>query len=461
MDEPDEFPQITIWEGDCIDVLANFVENSIDAIVTDPPYGLEFMGKEWDAPAKMIGSRKAFPNRTEGVFSQENGQAHSRGYAANDSTRYQAWCEDWARECLRVLKPGGYLLAFGGTRTYHREACAIEDAGFEIRDSLHWIYGSGFPKSRDIGKAIDKEAGAEREVTGIHPWAHVRGDGSDTQTDVYDGGATTRRGPMTITAPATTEAKEWEGWGTALKPAHEPIVVARKPLAAKHTVAANVLEYGTGAINVDGCRIGTEARVNPPAGNKPGGASYQMSVTGMPQDAESRETEGRWPPNIILTHSPDCTDDDCADDCPVAEMNRQSGTLTSGAWNSVVNRARDNTAKGAESERPRDDRHADTGGASRFFPCFRYNAKAPKKERPIVEGLPGHPTVKPVALMQWLVKLVTPPNGVVLDPFAGTGTTAEACLKEGLYCILIERDPDSIRRIDARLDKYNSTKEAA
>src|ERR1035438_5410584 len=174
--------------------------------------------------------------------------------------------------------------------------------------------------------------------------------------------------------------------------------------------------------------------------------------------------EGRWPPNIILTHSPDCTDDDCADDCPVAEMNRQSGDTKS-----VKRSPTDKDSRGIPNDsnmvmRRQDTVErgfADTGGASRFFPCFRYNAKAPKKERPIVEGLPGHPTVKPVALMQWLVKLVTPPNGVVLDPFAGTGTTAEACLKEGLYCILIERDPDSIRRIDARLDKYNSTKEAA
>jgi site-specific DNA-methyltransferase (adenine-specific) len=225
-----------------------------------------------------------------------------------------------------------------------------------------------------------------------------------------------------------------------------------------------VLEYGTGAINVDGCRIGTETRVNPSAGNKPGGASLNMSLVGMPDDVPGKSAEGRWPPNIILTHSPDCTDDDCADDCPVAEMNRQSGDTKS-----VKRSPTDKDSRGIPNDsnmvmRRQDTVErgfADTGGASRFFPCFRYNAKAPKKERPIVEGLPGHPTVKPVALMQWLVKLVTPPNGVVLDPFAGTGTTAEACLKEGLYCILIERDPDSIRRIDARLDKYNSTKEAA
>ena len=196
MDEPDEFPQVTTWEGDCIEVLANFAECSIDAIVTDPPYALNFMGKEWDSFGDGIG--------------------------------FQKWCEQWARECLRVLKPGGYLLAFGGTRTYHREACAIEDAGFEIRDSLHWIYGSGFPKSRDISKAIDKEAGAEREVVGrkggryATPKQDFRGgqhhSGADTsKTAIFD----------EITAPATAKAKEWEGWGTALKPAHEPIVVAR------------------------------------------------------------------------------------------------------------------------------------------------------------------------------------------------------------------------------------------
>jgi site-specific DNA-methyltransferase (adenine-specific) len=438
MDEPDEFPQVTTWEGDCIEVLANFAECSIDAIVTDPPYALSFMGKEWDSFGDGIG--------------------------------FQKWCEQWARECLRVLKPGGYLLAFGGTRTYHREACAIEDAGFEIRDSLHWIYGSGFPKSRDIGKAIDKEAGALRRVVGTklgQPGYSLAPSNNDHRT--YGRGLGNTSNPAmecAITKPATDEAKEWEGWGTALKPAHEPIVVARKPLAVKHTVAANVLEYGTGAINVDGCRI---------EGDVPHTIQGQSANAGELYGADQRDQRefvpnesGRWPPNIILTHSPDCIvpedmHNDCAVDCPVAEMDRQSGDTKS-----VKRSPTDKDSRGIPNDsnmvmRRQDTVErgfADTGGASRFFPCFRYNAKAPKKERPIVEGLPGHPTVKPVALIQWLVKLVTPPNGVVLDPFAGTGTTAEACLKEGLYCILIENDPDSIKRIDARLAKYNSTKEA-
>src|ERR1017187_5272192 len=264
MDEPDEFPQVTTWEGDCIEVLANFAECSIDAIVTDPPYALNFMGKEWDSFGDGIG--------------------------------FQKWCEQWARECLRVLKPGGYLLAFGGTRTYHREACAIEDAGFEIRDSLHWIYGSGFPKSRDISKAIDKEAGAEREVIGKKRKLDSYG-----PNEVFGSGPDHER-VQTITAPATDEAKEWEGWGTALKPAHEPIVVARKPLAAKHTVAANVLEYGTGAINVDGCRIGTETITAHGGGINAEGRKYGNG-RGIPAiEAGSNPHEGRWPPNVILTH---------------------------------------------------------------------------------------------------------------------------------------------------------------
>lgn len=488
MDEPDEFPQVTTWEGDCIEVLANFAECSIDAIVTDPPYALNFMGKDWDSFGDGIG--------------------------------FQKWCEQWARECLRVLKPGGHLLAFGGTRTYHREACAIEDAGFEIRDSLHWIYGTGFPKSRDISKAIDKEAGVEREVIeggkrqAVGVFAHS-GSGVAQDIDAY-------ADAWQRTKPATDEAKEWEGWGTALKPAHEPIVVARKPLAAKHTVAANVLEYGTGAINVDGCKIGTSAedavameRANTPGSGrmKSGGSPIGTFERSAPTGAMDT-TAGRWPPNILLSHSYACertgtrrvrgtapraaggstgkhgsvfaqdaysknmqslawigsadadgleTVDawDCAPDCPVAEVDRQSGNLKGPGGPGKKESYAPGEGYGHIGAQQGPIYAGETGGASRFFPCFRYQAKAPKKERPVVEGLPGHPTVKPVALMQWLVKLVTPPNGVVLDPFAGTGTTAEACLKEGFYCIQIERDHDSIRRIEARLAKYDTKEEAA
>jgi hypothetical protein len=466
--------QYELIQGDCIDVLKELDDDTFDSVVTDPPYALSFMGKDWDS------------------------------FGANG---YQDWCERWAAECLRVLKPGGFLLAFGGTRTYHRLACAIEDAGFEIRDSLHWIYGSGFPKSMDVSKSIDKAAGAVRQPSGVPTslaCEYVRrgetckghGDGSED----CQSGSTIHALP---TAPATAAAETWAGWGTALKPAHEPIVMARKPLAAK-TVTANVLGYGTGGINIAGCRVGSENRVNLPAGNKAGGASLNMSVVGMPQDVDARECEGRWPPNVVLTHSPDCTPIgtkrvktskgirgespdgngiyngafprgnnqevgyadadgmetveawDCAEGCPIQEMDRQSGTSKSTAANGVKRYGRSAGIMGdvGALRDGRPEGHDDAGGASRFFPCFRYQAKASKKERPVVDGIPGHPTVKPVALMQWLVRLVTPPSGLVLDPFAGTGTTAEACEREGFDCLLIERDSDSILRIEKRMIKY-------
>jgi site-specific DNA-methyltransferase (adenine-specific) len=325
------------------------------------------MGKQWDSFAGYV--ERNGSSRAVG----DDGGRHDEGYRNmhGRENEFQSWCEQWAAECLRVLKPGGHLLAFGGTRTYHRLSCGIEDAGFEIRDSLHWIYGSGFPK----GKAC-------------------------------------------------------------LKPAHEPVVMARKPGAGSPPLPG-----------LDACRVGDDLRTNQPAGNKPGGASYIMSITGMPHDAEARAAEGRWPPNILLS-------DEAAE-----EMNRQSGKLTSGSGNFIRESSADfsgniSPAYGAES-RPAGQQmisYGDTGGASRFFPCFRYQAKAPPSERPKVNGI-AHPTCKPVALMRWLVKLVTPPEGIVLDPFAGTGTTAEACLDEGFKCILIERDEDYLKLIRARMNK--------
>ena len=209
----------SIIHGDCLEVLMTLEDNSIDSIVTDPPYELGFMGKSWD----------------------------STGIAYN--------VELW-KECLRVLKPGGHLLAFGGTRTYHRMACAIEDAGFEIRDCIQWLYGSGFPKSLDVSKAIDKKLGAERKTVGLKPYTN---DGSIRGNSYNKGGY--ERVQLPITAPATPEAKQWEGWGTALKPANEPIVLARKPLSEK-TIAENVMKWGTGGLNIEGCRIPTEDNLN-------------------------------------------------------------------------------------------------------------------------------------------------------------------------------------------------------
>lgn len=347
---------------------------------------------------------------------------------------FQRWVTAWAEECLRVLKPGGHLLAFGGTRTWHRLAVAIEDAGFEIRDSVMWLYGSGFPKSHDVSKAIDKAAGAEREVIGRYtsPDGRDRSAPSNGVGAVY--GRDGREWNKAITAPATPEAAQWSGWGTALKPANEPIVMARKPF--KGTVAANVLEHGTGALNINACRISAgegddlhRARI----GGFTDSAIYGTSNGYGMQAAPS----GRWPANVIL------------DEHMAGVLDEQSGVLKSGAWNGVTNKARPSqSSKGAESERERADRPADSGGASRFF----YVAKAPKRERPEVNGV-KHATVKPLTLMRYLVRMVTPPNGIVLDPFAGSGTTIEAALLEGFQSIGIELTDEYLPLIQQRVKR--------
>ncbi len=317
-------------------------DDCIDSIVTDPPYELGFMGKKWD----------------------------STGIAYN---------VDMWRECLRVLKPGGHLLSFGGTRTYHRMACAIEDAGFEIRDQIQWIYGSGFPKSMDISKAIDKQAGAERKVIGksSRHGGGIKGNGTSYELppDI----------PY-ITAPATPEAQQWDCWGTALKPAHEPICVARKPLSEKN-VALNVLKWGTGGLNICGCRVGTQLRENQQAGFIRHGRTDEEVFFGVDKN-KSKETiivQGRFPANVIFDE---------------------------------------------EAGRMLDEQHK---GASRFFYC----AKASKKERGESNT---HPTVKPLALMRYLVRLITPPGGIVLDPFTGSGTTLIASKLEGFFYLGIERE---------------------
>jgi site-specific DNA-methyltransferase (adenine-specific) len=458
-----------VTHGDALDVLTALPDASVDAVVTDPPYELGFMGKGWDA----------------------SGIAYNVGL--------------W-REALRVLRPGGHLLAFGGTRTYHRLACAVEDAGFEIRDSITWLYGSGFPKSHDVSKAIDKAAGATRKVVGkgVNYDAKVKHGGTWTggcyAQDAYAGAA----GPL-ITAPATPEAAQWSGWGTALKPASEPIVVARKPLAG--TVAANVLAHGTGALNIDACRTQylddadrTQAAVPQSAlGVKAEGGVYGFGTgQGRTGDRFEPPITGRWPANVVLSHTEDCvpvgertvrgdkrdggdgtraggfgdvrtgTDGngrpagrlygdetvevfDCAPGCPVAELDAQSGVTVS----STHTRGQGLTggtygAPGGPTDPLRGV--TDSGGASRFFPTFRYQAKAPTRERPKVEGI-AHPTVKPLALMRWLVRLVTPPGGTVLDPFAGSGTTVEACLTEGFACVAIEREAEYLPLIQARIDR--------
>lgn len=398
----------TIHHGDCIETMNQMPPESVDAIVTDPPYGLGFMGKKWDSLPPSL---------------------------------------EWAEACLRVLKPGGHIVAFGGTRTWHRLAVAIEDAGFEMRDSLAWLYGSGFPKSMNVGKAIDKAAGVKREVIGSkigQPGYHLEPGGK--AGEAYGSGinghtADERLAASQITAPATPEAAQWDGWGTALKPAFEPIVLARKPFPG--TVARNVLEHGTGAINVDACRIeGEPIRIENYQSRGSQGMMSHGHGGGSGHAGEERtarmSTSGRWPANVVL------------DQHAAAWVDEQSGHQKDGV---AVKRNRDGKAQGTSSwslpgaARP-DRGYGGGGGASRFF----YSAKAPKSERPSVGGV-QHPTVKPLAIMRWLIRLVTPPGGVVLDPFAGSGTTIEAALIEGFDPVGIEMEPDYIPLIQHRIDR--------
>ena len=380
----------TLHLGDCREVLATMGDNSIDAIVCDPPYELGFMGKAWDA---------------SGI--------------AYDVTV-------WA-QCLRVLKPGGHLIAFGGSRTYHRLAVAIENAGFEIRDQIQWIYGGGFPKSLDVSKAMDKQAGAVRDVVGTE---------KRTGKDVGTYGA--YAGNNTITAPSTDLAKQWQGWGTALKPAHEPAVLARKPL--RGTVADTVAQWGTGALNIEGTRVGTDDAQWTHHGTVDSGI-----WSGKKRIYQENTTAGRWPSNVIL-------DEEAAQvlDGQSGERKYHGGkfkTRDFAGWKST-----------GELQEKHINNYPDSGGASRFF----YVAKASKAEREA--GLDGdgaranhHPTVKPLALMRYLVRMVTPPGGVVLDPFMGSGSTGCAAVREGFHFVGIDLTPEYVAIAQKRIDWHAAT----
>ena len=408
-----------ILHGDCVEEMRQLPETSVHAVVTDPPYGINFMGKAWDGAA-ITAAAKSEP-RDHPQTNERSASMHAGRYDLSANAAFGAWCETWLTECLRVLKPGGHLLAFGGTRTWHRLAVAVEDAGFEIRDSMAWLYGSGFPKSLDVSKAIDRAAGALAHESKGFIVAGQTGKLINPPTKGY-----------VPPAPATDAAKQWQGWGTALKPAFEPIVVARKPLTG--TVAANVLEHGTGALNVDGCRIGSDEDTRRNAR----GGDNGLGGTGTFQIRERRaedmpETSGRWPANVIL------------DEHTAAIVDEQSGVSTSGA---AGLKGSSGFADGYSGEYSVP--YGDTGGASRFF----YAAKAPAVERPTGNGT-AHPTVKPLDLMRWLVRLVTPPGGIVLEPFAGSGTTVEACIKEDVRCVAIEREADYLPLIDERINRNN------
>ena len=444
-----------IHNGDCLQVLRTLPDCSVDACVTDPPYGLAFMGKKWDYDVPGV--------------------------------------EVW-QECLRVLKPGGHLLAFAGTRTQHRMAVRIEDAGFEIRDMIAWVYGSGFPKSLDVSKAIDKvngEAGrlykftewmrstgltarqideatdtkmgghyltaksqpamptaalwlklrplcgdvpawVDELVQRIEAEREVVGEGISGKTAIWQERGT--MGNFDITAPATEAAKQWQGWGTALKPALEPITVARKPFPG--TVAENVLQHGTGALNVDGCRVATDE--NPSGARRASSPPIRESGTWAndrrsPEAfAEVRPGEalGRFPANLIHDGSEEVVGL-FPETAPAKMADRGKG----------IDGATFRHASGAESGiRGHDD---NGGSAARFFYC----AKADPSERRNSK----HPTIKPVALMRYLVRLVCPAGGVVLDPFAGSGTTIEAARLEHCRAIGIEREAEYCADILERL----------
>lgn len=339
----------------------------------------------------------------------------------------------WAREIFRVLKPGGHLLAMGGTRTYHRLACAIEDAGFEVRDMALWMYGTGFPKSHDISKAIDRAAGAEREkIKHFNPRnPKATGGGKDGMQGAtrpwIEKAMEMGYHELDSDIPATDAAREWQGWGTALKPAIEPTCLARKPLS-EATVAANVLRWGTGALNIDGCRVslGEERKtLSGGMGRKANPIYGQFARV----DVEAlTTTQGRWPANLCHDGS--------------AEVIEAFPVTAAGGRPAVRNAPGGIGCSGHKGGQTLVAERTDSGSAARFF----YSVKASKADR----AGSSHPTIKPIALKAYFIRLITPPGGIVLDPFAGTGTTGAAALQEGKRCLLIEREDEYAADIQRR-----------
>ena len=451
-----------VTNGDCIEQMNLMLPNSVDSIVTDPPYHLTSIvkrfGKEGSAPAQY---------GTDGVYARSSKGFMGKEWDGGDiAFRTEVW-----EAALRVAKPGAYLLAFGGTRTFHRMAVAIEDAGWELRDCCMWIYGSGFPKSHNVGKAIDKAAGAEREVVGVDDKINIYQDNKNHKFYAQDSGNPIYA-KKTLTAPATAEAAQWDGWGTALKPAWEPIIIARKALDG--TVAQNVQKWGTGAMNIDGCRVGTDDIFGGGAKGTSGfaaGYDHDGYTVGSPL--------GRWPANLIHDGSAEVVGL-----FPAAGNNwkrnygeekykgRQykGGSFGGGGY------------KGGST-------YADSGSAARFFYCAKANRNdrndgcegLEEKQRdegrkaggvggdnPRNRGLQlrsnHHPTVKPTDLMRYLCRLVTQPNGTVLDPFCGSGSTGKGAVLEGFQFIGIEKDPEYCEianlRIDASLRENAGTQQA-
>jgi len=455
--------------GDSVEILPTLPEGSVDAIVCDPPYGLEFMGKNWD---RLGDTRQPFRGEMSPTGTDPEARMPVRygGYGVRAGATMEAWHLRWATEALRVLKPGGHLLAFGGTRTYHRLACAIEDAGFEVRDEIQWVYSTGWPKSTNLGG----------------------------------------------------------GLGTALKPSHEPIVVARKPIVGN--VSENVLRYGVGALNIEVSRVNGDpwSRTTPTIIDMRGDAYGSASPKRIETGPREMPTGGRWPPNLVLTHSPECRPNgtreievstfypdydwsahrptgsgvygggqgahataeyqgtgkrpgtetipvwSCSPDCPVAELDRQSGLSTQYA-RTLHDRTEargegDYGLRGGDRTIP----YTDSGGSSRFFPTFSWDVeeasfinepKASRAEREVgldpndADLMVKHPTVKPIALMRWLVRLVTPPGGIVLDPFVGSGSTGCAAIPDGFRFIGIDSSAEYVGLARSRIAYWEGKSE--
>lgn len=401
-----------IKHGDCLEVMRGMADNSVDAIVTDPPYGLVGASRGGSSQPGDLATPygRSGPSKKRGGFMGKEWDASIPG------------AEYWS-EALRIAKPGAYILAFGGTRTFHRLAVAIEDAGWEIRDTLMWVYGSGFPKSRNVCLDMDKMDGHGNRGHRIAVANRHHPDGTLEPNGEH----------LPAYEPKTDAAKQWAGWGTALKPAWEPIIMARKPMVG--TVAENVLAHGTGAINVDACRVPLEEDCRLLKGGTYGGnrgsdkgtSMFGTNTKGLGYEVPS--ANGRWPANLIH---------DGSEEVVALFPDVKAGVA-------VRSNSGGNTFGGDKPKPPMDDMsYGDKGSAARFFYC----AKASKSDRGTGNN---HPTVKPTELMRYLVRLVTPPGGKVIDPFSGSGSTGKAAVLEGFEFIGIEREDEYVAIAEARI----------
>lgn len=415
-----------IVRGDCVKVMSRLPDNSVDSISTDPPYGLGFMGAKWDKFGKggmkpaTIARQKKQEKRNEPFGRSGKAAAPSRG----EKQAFKAFMRNVADQAIRVLKPGAYALAFGGTRTYHWLVDAWEDSGFEIRDCLMWVYGQGFPKSVNLSKAMDKSAGVE-------PIARKKATLGMANNPHWN----ELKNQLVMPPPQTEEAKQWYGWGSGLKPCYEPIVLMRKP--PEGALYRNVLNHGVGGLNIHDCSVGKPPKWNYPKG-KGGSACHEGGFKDIPCEAPS--DRGRWPGNLIL------------DPTAGAMLDQQSGITKDGV--AVKRHGKGGNFFGQDKKKfkgaQEDQGYGGEGGASRYFKSieftdedrFFYCAKPSRKEKDA--GLGGeknpHSTVKPIALLRYLARLITPPGGLVLDPFAGSGSQGCACRQEGFRYIGIEKE---------------------